>query len=159
MPHLRSGRPPNCKNSKSWNYYKHWFWKKTAKAGKLYLILPTTVMKLKQCPTHFSQCWISCRNQSFDLLWKFAMQIKWLASTWNATLDWNGLMPLSLREKCPYSEFFRSVFSRIWTEYGEILCISPNTDKLRIRALQAVKIYLIQVLLVLGWSLLGWQLK
>ena len=27
----------------------------------------------------------------------------------------------SLRQKCPYSEFFWSVFSRIQTEYGEIL--------------------------------------
>ena len=27
----------------------------------------------------------------------------------------------SLREKCLYSELFRSVFSRIRTEYGEIL--------------------------------------
>ena len=33
----------------------------------------------------------------------------------------------SLREKCPYLELFWSVFSRIWTEYGdtEILRISP----------------------------------
>ena len=30
-----------------------------------------------------------------------------------------------LWEKCAYSEFFWSVFSRIWTEYGEILRISP----------------------------------
>ena len=43
---------------------------------------------------------------------------------------------LSLREKCPYSEFFLSVFSHIRTEYGEILLISPysvqmqeNTDQ------------------------------
>ena len=43
---------------------------------------------------------------------------------------------LTLREKCPYSEFFRSVFSRIRTEYGEILHMSPysirmwkNTDQ------------------------------
>ena len=28
---------------------------------------------------------------------------------------------LPLREKCPYSQFFWSVFSRIRTEYGEIL--------------------------------------
>ena len=27
-------------------------------------------------------------------------------------------------EKCPCSEFFLSVFSRIWTEYAEILRIS-----------------------------------
>ena len=43
---------------------------------------------------------------------------------------------ITLREKCPYSEFFWSVFSRIWTEYGEILSFSPysvqvqeNTDQ------------------------------
>ena len=30
---------------------------------------------------------------------------------------------LSLREKCPYSELFWSVFSRIWTEYEEILVV------------------------------------
>ena len=29
-----------------------------------------------------------------------------------------------LREKFPYSEFFWSVYSRIWTEYGEIRSIS-----------------------------------
>ena len=27
----------------------------------------------------------------------------------------------SLRKKCPYSEFFWSVFSHIWTEYGDSL--------------------------------------
>ena len=34
------------------------------------------------------------------------------------SVDYN--MKLSLREKCPYSELFRSVFSRILTEYEEI---------------------------------------
>ena len=29
-----------------------------------------------------------------------------------------------MREKCPYSEFLWSVFSRIRTEYGDILHIS-----------------------------------
>ena len=40
------------------------------------------------------------------------------------------------RKKCPYSEVFWSTFSRIWTQYGEILRISPysiqmqeNTDQ------------------------------
>ena len=44
-------------------------------------------------------------------------------------------LQFALREKCPYSELFWSVFSRIWTEYGEIIRISPysiqvqeNTD-------------------------------
>ena len=33
---------------------------------------------------------------------------------------------ISLRKKCQYSEFFWSVFSRIWTEYGEIRSISEK---------------------------------
>ena len=32
---------------------------------------------------------------------------------------------LSLREKCPYSELYKSACSHIQTEYGEILRISP----------------------------------
>ena len=42
----------------------------------------------------------------------------------------------TLRKKCPYSELFRSVFSHIRTQYGEIKSIFPysvrmqeNTDK------------------------------
>ena len=49
-------------------------------------------------------------------------------------------MELSLRKKCSYSELFWSVFSRIRTEYGEILRISPylvrmweNAGKMRTR--------------------------
>ena len=35
-----------------------------------------------------------------------------------------------LRENCPYLEVFRSAFSRICTEYGEILSVySPNAGK------------------------------
>ena len=36
-----------------------------------------------------------------------------------------SLEKLSLRKKCPYPEFFWSVFSRIRTEYAEIRSISP----------------------------------
>ena len=48
------------------------------------------------------------------------------------------LYQLALREKCPYSEFFWSVFSRIWTEYE----FSPDErrygpEKLRIQLLIA----------------------
>ena len=32
-------------------------------------------------------------------------------------------------EKCPYSEFF--LFSRIWTEYGEIRSISHYSVRMR----------------------------
>ena len=38
---------------------------------------------------------------------------------------------LTLREKCLYSEFFWLLFSRIRTEYGEILCISPCSVQMR----------------------------
>ena len=49
-------------------------------------------------------------------------------------------MKYSLRENSPYSEFFWSVFSRIWTEYGDLSVFSPNAgqygpEKLRIRTL------------------------
>ena len=36
-----------------------------------------------------------------------------------------SLRYLALREKCLYSEVFWSVFSRIWTECGEVWSISP----------------------------------
>ena len=37
----------------------------------------------------------------------------------------------ALCEKCPYSELFWSVFSDIWTEYGEIYSVRmrENTDQ------------------------------
>ena len=38
---------------------------------------------------------------------------------------------VSLREKCPYSEFFWSAFSHIRTEYKEILRISPYPVQVR----------------------------
>ena len=36
-----------------------------------------------------------------------------------------------MREKCPYLEFFWSVFSRILTEYGEIPSISQYSIRMR----------------------------
>ena len=41
------------------------------------------------------------------------------------------LSSIPLREKCPYSEIFWSAFSRIWTEYGEILRVSPYSVRIR----------------------------
>ena len=37
----------------------------------------------------------------------------------------------AMRKKCPYSELFWSAFSRIWTEYGEVLRISPYSVRMR----------------------------
>ena len=47
-----------------------------------------------------------------------------------------GTCLLSMRESCPYSELFWSVFSRIRTEYGEILRISPYSVQMRENANQ-----------------------
>ena len=38
---------------------------------------------------------------------------------------------LALRKKFPYSEFFWSVFSCIWTTYREIQSISPYSVRMR----------------------------
>ena len=44
----------------------------------------------------------------------------------------------TLREKCPYSGLFWSAISRIWTEYGEIPRITPNTDTFYAMVLEKV---------------------
>ena len=36
-----------------------------------------------------------------------------------------------MRENTTYSGFFRSAFSRLWTEYGDILRISPYSVRMR----------------------------
>ena len=48
------------------------------------------------------------------------------------TFSWFWLCIIrTLREKCPYSEFFLSVFFSIRTKYGEILRISPYSVWMR----------------------------
>ena len=42
-----------------------------------------------------------------------------------------GINRFTLSKKCPYPELFLSAFSRIWTEYGEILRISPYSVRMR----------------------------
>ena len=41
------------------------------------------------------------------------------------------MIKVSLREKCPYSELFWSVFSRIRPKYGEILRIYLYSARMR----------------------------
>ena len=41
------------------------------------------------------------------------------------------LSELSLREKCPYSEIFWSVFSRVKAEYRDVRSISPYPIRMR----------------------------
>ena len=45
--------------------------------------------------------------------------------------NWALTEHVTLREKSPYSELFWSAFSRIRTEYGEILPISPYSVQMR----------------------------
>ena len=40
------------------------------------------------------------------------------------------ILTLALREKCPCSELFWPIFSPTWTEYGEILRISPYSVRM-----------------------------
>ena len=40
------------------------------------------------------------------------------------------LLSFTLRKRCPHSEFFWSVYSRIRTEYGEIFRISPYSVRM-----------------------------
>ena len=42
-----------------------------------------------------------------------------------------SFLTTTLREKCPYSDFFWSLLPRIWTEYGEILRVSPYSVRMR----------------------------
>ena len=51
------------------------------------------------------------------------------ASYFNLSIKSNT--SFTLREKCPYSEFFWSAFSRIWTEYGEIRSITSYSVQMR----------------------------
>ena len=58
--------------------------------------------------------------------------------TWRRTIFFNlyyhpltNIHNISLSEKRPCSKLFWSVFCHIWTEYGEILCISPYSVPMR----------------------------
>ena len=49
--------------------------------------------------------------------------------------------PLTLRKKCPYLEFLWSIFSRIWTEYGEIWSIYSYSVQMRENTDQEISEY------------------
>ena len=65
----------------------------------------------------------------------------------------------TLPEKCPYSELFWSTFSRIQTEYGEILSISPYSVVMRENADQNNSEYghILSSDGLFGWHWLYWQ--
>ena len=54
------------------------------------------------------------------------------------SLTTGGLDPRQLRKKCPYLEFFWCVFSRIRTEYVQIVRIQYERRKMRTRKIQYI---------------------
>ena len=50
-------------------------------------------------------------------------------------------MYITPREKCPNTESFWSVFSHIWTEYGDLLSKSPNSVQIRENADQKNSVF------------------
>ena len=69
--------------------------------------------------------------------------LRWLKHFWISVTEipstvnsFNTNVPILVHENCPYLEFFWSVFSRIWTEYWEILRISPYSVRVRENASQ-----------------------
>ena len=68
----------------------------------------------------------------FFAFWIWFPRIEWY-SRYRCNYAFKILKPqcFSLREKRPYTEFFWSVFFRIWTECGEIRSISPYSVRMR----------------------------
>ena len=90
--------------------------------NKFYCILNNPVLKILQI------FWI-CTHYEIQIQWYFLMLLPFLQSMWFSLIifwifpyftvivtDW-----LTLCEKCPNMELFWSVFSRNWTEYGDLL--------------------------------------
>ena len=77
---------------------------------------------LNFCPEIF---WL-CRKAA-----KFDFKIN-NVTNWDRN-HYNSHITQSLREKCPYSKFFWSVFFRIWTEYGVSLLIQFKCGKIQTR--------------------------
>ena len=100
-----------------------------------YFILPIAM------PPYFFFKKLSPSNQNFNklMLLTFASTrlvspstaIMFTKSTWSISNSYFLMSSLALGKKCPHSELFWSVFSRIRTEYGEILRISPYSVQMR----------------------------
>ena len=71
-------------------------------------------------------------NEPFYSCWGYLNIFNISLITWQwlfLFLHFLGLC--TMRENCPYSELFWSVFCRIWTEYEEILRISSYSVRIR----------------------------
>ena len=77
----------------------------------------------------YQRCWTF-----FWCLW-FQIYTRWLqygvSRSNQEDLTWQEIWRTTMRKKFPYPELLRSAFSRIRTEYGEILSISPYSVRMR----------------------------
>ena len=71
-----------------------------------------------------SYCWI-------EIIFSIEDCIVLLSISIAHTKRVKSIIRIALHEKYPYSELFWSVFSCIWTEYREILCIPPYSVQMR----------------------------
>ena len=93
---------------------------------------------IQECQVKIETCKYVERSQDHRkrFTWKALLQKLYFCKALHLRYFWESWLRVLLRRKCPYSELFWSVFSRIRTEYGELRSISPysvpmqeNTDQ------------------------------
>ena len=62
---------------------------------------------------------------------KYCQNCKAICYAWPFFIIMHERVKFSLIQMCPYSEFFWSVFSYNWTEYGVIRSIAPYSVQVR----------------------------
>ena len=95
-------------------------------ATKTHSLLPSPGFYSILFPIPLSECWSQPRFSSFLTFSIFSHALIFDCHLQHC-FSWQiKLLAISLHRKCPYSELFWSVFSRMRTEYGEIWSISPE---------------------------------
>ena len=84
--------------------------------------------------SYLANCTIGNKLRRFDQLSLLTQWVKPLGLISHLTTSrW---VSLSLREKCPNTKFFWSVFTRIWIEYGDLLRKSLYSVRIRVNTAQ-----------------------
>ena len=74
---------------------------------------------------------VNCRNMLREAVSETMFRKKAYNPITSSNLKVHCNLTITLRKKCPYSEFFRSVFSSIQSEYGDLRSISPYSVQMR----------------------------
>ena len=67
--------------------------------------------------------------------------IRWIFLHDSFLLEYISVIFISLGENCLYSEFFWSLFSCIWTDYGEIVHIFLHSVQMRTRKVSNTEVF------------------